>query len=40
MERETEHMPREDYAERRTSGGLYISIRPYAIDWIIKATAF
>ncbi|XP_020585121.1 cyclin-D4-1-like [Phalaenopsis equestris] len=39
MEREAEHMPRQDYAERLTSGGLDI-IRTHAIDWILKVHAY
>lgn len=36
IEREAQHMPREDYAKRLASGGLDISIRTAAIDWILK----
>ncbi|WOL08762.1 cyclin-D4-1-like [Canna indica] len=39
MERESEHMPREDYAERLRSGALDLSIRRDAIDWIMKVHA-
>ncbi|CAL9111092.1 unnamed protein product [Musa textilis] len=34
--RETEHMPREDYAVRLRSGALDLAIRRYAVDWIWK----
>ncbi|RRT70428.1 hypothetical protein B296_00036465 [Ensete ventricosum] len=34
--RETEHMPREDYAVRLRSGALDLAIRRDAIDWIWK----
>ncbi|RZS15282.1 hypothetical protein BHM03_00047104 [Ensete ventricosum] len=36
VERESEHMPREDYAERLRSGALDSSIRTDAIDRILK----
>ncbi|RRT65007.1 hypothetical protein BHE74_00047583 [Ensete ventricosum] len=36
VERETEHMPREDYAERLRSGALDLAIRRDAIAWIWK----
>ncbi|RZS00284.1 hypothetical protein BHM03_00029956 [Ensete ventricosum] len=36
VERESAHMPREDYAERLRSGSLDLSIRRDAIDWILK----
>ncbi|RWW02187.1 hypothetical protein GW17_00034728, partial [Ensete ventricosum] len=36
VRRETEHMPREDYAERLRSGALDSSIRTDAIDRILK----
>ncbi|CAL9753182.1 unnamed protein product, partial [Musa acuminata subsp. burmannicoides] len=39
VERETAHMPREDYAERLRSGSLDLSIRRDAIDWILKVHA-
>ncbi|RZR81085.1 hypothetical protein BHM03_00007232 [Ensete ventricosum] len=35
--RETEHMPREDYAMRLRSGALDLAIRRDAIDWIWKS---
>ncbi|CAL9105527.1 unnamed protein product [Musa textilis] len=39
VERESEHMPREDYAERLRSGALDSSIRTDAIDRILKVHA-
>ncbi|THU70316.1 hypothetical protein C4D60_Mb08t23710 [Musa balbisiana] len=39
VEKETEHMPRDDYAERLLSGAVYLSIRRDAIDWIWKVHA-
>lgn len=36
LERESELMPREDYAERLRSGALDLSIRRDAVDWIMK----
>ncbi|RRT31744.1 hypothetical protein B296_00054122 [Ensete ventricosum] len=36
VERELEHMPREDYGERFRSGALKPSIRRDAIDWMWK----
>ncbi|URE31396.1 Cyclin, C-terminal domain [Musa troglodytarum] len=39
VEKETEHMPRDDYAEKLRSGALYLSIRRDAIDWIWKVHA-
>ncbi|CAL9170228.1 cyclin-D4-1 [Musa acuminata AAA Group] len=39
VERETEYMPREDYAERLRSGALDLAIRTDAIDWILKVHA-
>ncbi|CAL9161575.1 unnamed protein product, partial [Musa hybrid cultivar] len=39
VERESAHMPREDYAERLRSGSLDLSIRRDAIDWILKVHA-
>lgn len=36
VESETEHMPREDYAERLRAGGLDLRVRMDAIDWIWK----
>lgn len=40
IEREVEHMPREDYAKRLASGFLDASIRTDAIDWIQKVHAY
>ncbi|RWW67197.1 hypothetical protein BHE74_00025374, partial [Ensete ventricosum] len=40
VRRETEHMPRDDYAERLRSGALDLSIRRDAIGWILKFLAF
>lgn len=40
IEREEEHIPREDYAKRLASGGLNIAIRTDAIDWILKVHAY
>ena len=40
VERETEYMPREDYAERLRSGALDLAIRTDAIDWILKVGLF
>lgn len=39
VERESEHMPREDYAERLRSGALDSSIRTDAIDRILKVAS-
>lgn len=39
IERETEHMPREDYANRLACGYLDVSIRTDAIDWILQVHA-
>ncbi|RWW23711.1 hypothetical protein BHE74_00031834 [Ensete ventricosum] len=39
VERESAHMPREDYAERLRSGSLDLSIRRDAIDWILKVVS-
>ncbi|CAL9059615.1 unnamed protein product [Musa banksii] len=39
VRRETEHMPRDDYAERLRSGALDLSIRRDAIGWILKVHA-
>ncbi|URE06778.1 Cyclin, C-terminal domain [Musa troglodytarum] len=39
VERESAHMPREDYAERLRSGSLDLSIRRDAIDWMLKVHA-
>ncbi|XP_074556315.1 cyclin-D3-1-like [Curcuma longa] len=39
VEREAEHMPREDYADRLRSGALDLAIRRDAIDWICKVHA-
>jgi cyclin D1/2/4 len=36
VESETEHMPREDYAERLRAGGLDLLVRTDAVDWIRK----
>lgn len=36
VEAETDHMPREDYAERLRDGGLDLRVRTDAIDWIWK----
>ncbi|TVU09880.1 hypothetical protein EJB05_43378 [Eragrostis curvula] len=40
MESETEHMPREDYAERLSAGGLDLRVQLDAIDWIWKVHAY
>lgn len=40
VEREAEHMPREDYADRLRSGALDLAIRRDAIDWICKVALF
>ncbi|RWW77690.1 hypothetical protein BHE74_00014126 [Ensete ventricosum] len=39
VEKEPEHMPRDDYAERLRSGALDLSIRRDAIDWIWRVHA-
>ncbi|KAJ0961468.1 hypothetical protein J5N97_000086 [Dioscorea zingiberensis] len=39
VEKEVDHLPRADYAERLLSGALDLSIRRDAIDWISKAHA-
>ena len=39
VRRETEHMPRDDYAERLRSGALDLSIRRDAIGWILKVAS-
>ncbi|XP_008811014.1 cyclin-D4-1-like [Phoenix dactylifera] len=39
VEREPEHLPRGDYAERLRSGALDLSIRRESIDWIWKVHA-
>ncbi|KAG1342294.1 cyclin-D3-1 [Cocos nucifera] len=39
VERESEHLPRGDYAERLRSGALDLSIRREAVDWILKVHA-
>ncbi|XP_072972861.1 cyclin-D3-1-like [Typha angustifolia] len=36
VEREIQHLPRGDYAERLVTGGLDLSIRRDAVDWICK----
>ncbi|KAL6656162.1 hypothetical protein ACP70R_006988 [Stipagrostis hirtigluma subsp. patula] len=40
LESETEHMPREDYAERLRGWGLDLRVRMDAIDWIWKVHAY
>ncbi|KAK8931289.1 Cyclin-D3-1 [Platanthera zijinensis] len=40
IEREAEHMPREDYANRLAGGYLDVSIREDAIDWILEVHAY
>ncbi|KAJ8480536.1 hypothetical protein OPV22_024263 [Ensete ventricosum] len=40
VERELEHLPREDYGERFRSGALKPSIRRDAIDWMWKVHAY
>uniref|UniRef100_A0A0A9CX42 Uncharacterized protein n=1 Tax=Arundo donax TaxID=35708 RepID=A0A0A9CX42_ARUDO len=40
VETETEHMPREDYAERLRGGGLDLRVRMDAIDWIWKVHTY
>ncbi|KAG6384863.1 hypothetical protein SASPL_153682 [Salvia splendens] len=37
VERETEHLPRNDYLMRLRSGDLDLSLRREALDWMIKA---
>ncbi|XP_040992612.1 cyclin-D4-2-like isoform X2 [Juglans microcarpa x Juglans regia] len=39
VEREREHLPRDDYLKRLRSGDLDLSIRREALDWICKAHA-
>ncbi|KAJ7953532.1 Cyclin [Quillaja saponaria] len=39
VEREREHLPREDYLKRLRSGDLDLSVRREALDWIWKAHA-
>ncbi|OIW10605.1 hypothetical protein TanjilG_15977 [Lupinus angustifolius] len=40
IEREREHLPRDDYLKRLRSGDLDISVRREAIDWICKSHAY
>ncbi|KAM3275872.1 hypothetical protein ACQJBY_044324 [Aegilops geniculata] len=37
---ETEHMPREDYAERLRAGGVDLRVRTDAVDWIWKVHTY
>jgi cyclin D1/2/4, plant len=39
LESETEHMPREGYAERLRAGGVDLRVRTDAIDWIWKVSS-
>ncbi|KAK4417100.1 Cyclin-D4-1 [Sesamum alatum] len=39
VEREREHLPRDDYLSRLRSGELDLSLRRMALDWMIKACA-
>ncbi|XP_057491043.1 cyclin-D4-1-like [Actinidia eriantha] len=39
IERERQHLPRDDYLKRLRSGGLDLSARREALDWICKAHA-
>ncbi|GFS39561.1 cyclin d4;2 [Actinidia rufa] len=39
IERERQHLPRDDYLKRLRSGGLDLSVRREALDWICKAHA-
>ncbi|KAJ6843442.1 cyclin-D4-1-like [Iris pallida] len=36
VQKEFEHMPREDYGRRLATGALDASVREHAIDWILK----
>ncbi|KAI4328147.1 hypothetical protein L6164_020528 [Bauhinia variegata] len=40
IEREREHLPRDDYLKRLRSGELDLSVRREALDWIWKAHAY
>ncbi|XP_028769399.1 cyclin-D4-1-like [Neltuma alba] len=40
VEREKEHLPRNDYLKRLRSGDLELSVRREALDWILKAHAY
>ncbi|KAI5401041.1 hypothetical protein KIW84_065760 [Lathyrus oleraceus] len=40
VEKEIEHLPREDYLMRWRSGDLEVSVRREALDWIWKAHAY
>lgn len=40
VEREREHLPREDYLQRLRNGELDLSVRREALDWIWKVTGF
>lgn len=40
VERESEHLPRDDYLKRLRSGDLDLSIRREALDWIWKVWFF
>ncbi|TKY69930.1 Cyclin-D4-1 protein [Spatholobus suberectus] len=40
VEREREHLPREDYLKRLRNGELDLSVRREALDWIWKAHAY
>ncbi|PKU70464.1 cyclin-D3-1 isoform X1 [Dendrobium catenatum] len=40
LQRELEHLPKEDYAKRLMNGSLNVSIRSDAIDWMLKVHAY
>ncbi|KAK7317661.1 hypothetical protein RJT34_02083 [Clitoria ternatea] len=40
VEREREHLPRDDYLRRLRSGDMVLSVRREALDWICKARAY
>ncbi|RDX58653.1 Cyclin-D4-1, partial [Mucuna pruriens] len=40
VEREREHLPRDDYLKRLRTGDLDLSVRKEALDWICKAHAY